>query len=342
MIGEKQDNQMIEYIYDEQDLVGFQITTGSVTETYYYVKNLQKDITKIIDETGKEVVSYIYDAYGNIVSTKGSKRDTIGKINPYRYRGYYYDIETQLFLVSSRYYSPELCRWISPDDIEYLDPESVNGLNLYCYCFNNPVSYKQRPVSSGGSIADSALSGTLGGGFMPIINSSSGGSSIFNSVLANGSFRNGLFFGKGTVTGLYASGHARAQISLKNGKFVLGAFGKFSLLNATGQIGIGNDDFSVSLVGVGDIGTVSAMAGILIDPSKNTYFAGIEAKAAVFTARGGVQFEIFDTQIEVGGSVSALSAGFQFGVGIKDGEFYYKSGFAVLFGYDFYIRIKFA
>ena len=77
---------------------------------------------------------------------------------------------------------------------------------------------------------------------MPIINPSSGGSSIFNSVLANGSFRNGLFFDKGTVTGLYASGHARAQISLKNGKFVLGAFGKFSLLNATGQIGIGNDD----------------------------------------------------------------------------------------------------
>ena len=204
------------------------------------------------------------------------------------------------------------------------------------------MNYKQRPVSSGGSITDSALSGTLGGGFMPIINPSSGGSSIFNSVLANGSFRNGLFFCKGTVTGLYASGHARAQISLKNRKFVLGAFGKFSLLNATGQIGIGNDDYSVSLVGVGDIGTVSAMAGILIDPSKNTYFAGIEAKAAVFTARGGVQFEIFDTQIEVGGSVSALSAGFQFGVGIKDGEFYYKSGFAVLFGYDFYIRIKFA
>ena len=291
---------------------------------------------------------YEYDGWGKCVEKELSpeKNTNIDFFvlhnNPFRYRGYYYDVETQLFLVSSRYYSPELCRWISPDDIEYLDPESVNGLNLYCYCFNNPVSYKQRPVSSGGSIADSALSGTLGGGFMPIINSSSGGSSIFNSVLANGSFRNGLFFGKGTVTGLYASGHARAQISLKNGKFVLGAFGKFSLLNATGQIGIGNDDFSVSLVGVGDIGTVSAMAGILIDPSKNTYFAGIEAKAAVFTARGGVQFEIFDTQIEVGGSVSALSAGFQFGVGIKDGEFYYKSGFAVLFGYDFYIRIKFA
>lgn len=147
LIGEKQDNQMIEYIYDEQNLVGFQITTDSVTETYYYVKNLQKDITKIIDETGKEVVSYIYDAYGNIVSTKGSKKDTIGKINPYRYRGYYYDIETQLYWVSSRYYNPEWGRWISPDSIEYLDPESINGLNLYAYCGNDPVDYKLGPVS---------------------------------------------------------------------------------------------------------------------------------------------------------------------------------------------------
>ena len=50
-------------------------------------------------------------------------------------------VETNLFLVSSHYYSPKLCRWISPDDIENLDPESVNGLNLYCYCFNNPINY---------------------------------------------------------------------------------------------------------------------------------------------------------------------------------------------------------
>ncbi|MBQ8292701.1 MAG: hypothetical protein IJ501_01080 [Bacilli bacterium] len=50
-------------------------------------------------------------------------------------------VETSLFWLSSRYYSPELCRFISPDDVDYLDPESVNGLNLYCYCYNNPISY---------------------------------------------------------------------------------------------------------------------------------------------------------------------------------------------------------
>ena len=331
----------ITYLYDESGIVGAIQKLGSTEETFYFDRNIKGDVIGIFNSSGTKVASYSYDAWGNC-TTKTLVSNNFSSYNPIRYRGYYYDRETKLYYLNARYYNPEWRRFISPDSVDYLDPETPNGLNLYAYCNNDPVNYKQRPVSSGGSITDSALSVTLGGGFMPIINPSSGGSSIFNSVLANGSFRNGLFFGKGTITGLYASGHARAQISLKNGKFVLGAFGKFSLLNATGQIGIGNDDFSVSLVGVGDIGTVSAMAGILIDPSKNTYFAGIEAKAAVFTARGGVQFEIFDTQIEVGGSVSALSAGFQFGVGIKDGEFYYKSGFAVLFGYDFYIRVKFA
>ena len=57
------------------------------------------------------------------------------------YKGYCYDVETQLFYCNSRYYSPELCRFISPDSIEYLDPESINGLNLYCYCMNNPIMY---------------------------------------------------------------------------------------------------------------------------------------------------------------------------------------------------------
>ena len=52
-----------------------------------------------------------------------------------------YDVETQLFYCNSRYYSTELCRFISPDSIEYLDPESINGLNLYCYCMNNPIMY---------------------------------------------------------------------------------------------------------------------------------------------------------------------------------------------------------
>ena len=77
----------------------------------------------------------------HIQSISGSLTTTIGQYNPFRFKGYYYDQETQLFYCNSRYYSPELCRFISPDSIEYLDPQSINGLNLYCYCMNNPIMY---------------------------------------------------------------------------------------------------------------------------------------------------------------------------------------------------------
>ena len=65
----------------------------------------------------------------------------MARFNTFIYKGYNYDVETQLFYCNSRYYSPELCRFISPDSIEYLDPQSINGLNLYAYCMNNPIMY---------------------------------------------------------------------------------------------------------------------------------------------------------------------------------------------------------
>ena len=98
---------------------------------------------------------YTYDAWGNHRIYDGSAliydsatgviaagyESHIAILNPIRYRGYYYDTETQLFYCNSRYYSPEICRWILPDNVKYLDPESINGLNLYCYCANNPIMY---------------------------------------------------------------------------------------------------------------------------------------------------------------------------------------------------------
>ena len=78
---------------------------------------------------------YIYDAYGNILNI--SSLTAIAKVNPYRYKGYYFDSETNLYYCKSRYYSPEIIRWISQDEISYLDISSVNGCNLYTYCNNN-------------------------------------------------------------------------------------------------------------------------------------------------------------------------------------------------------------
>ena len=105
---------------------------------------IQINIDKIIDEDGTIVVKYKYNAQGfvtkNILVDSTHSGYYIVNNNPFIYKGYYYDVETQLFYCNSRYYSPELCRWISPDSIEYLDPQSINGFNLYFYCGNDTVN----------------------------------------------------------------------------------------------------------------------------------------------------------------------------------------------------------
>ena len=65
--------------------------------------------------------------------------DGIATTNPFRYRSYYLDVETELYYLQTRYYDPETGRFISADSIQYLDPETLGGLNLYVYCGDNPV-----------------------------------------------------------------------------------------------------------------------------------------------------------------------------------------------------------
>ncbi len=134
-------NQMIDYIYDMNTIVGIKYTHGNDSNTYFFERNILGDVIGIYDTQGNLKVKYIYDGYGNCTISSETTDQELAQINPIRYKGYYYDNETGWFWLSSRYYSPELCRFISPDDVEYLDPESVNGLNLYCYCLNNPISY---------------------------------------------------------------------------------------------------------------------------------------------------------------------------------------------------------
>ena len=83
-------------------------TNNGSSFTTYYVLNLQGDVVKLVDGGGTSVASYAYDAWGDILSSSGSKAE----INPLRYRGYYYDTETGFYYVSSRYYDPEVGRWI--------------------------------------------------------------------------------------------------------------------------------------------------------------------------------------------------------------------------------------
>ena len=140
LMSQKAGSTVTYFAYDSSgQLIG--MSAGS--NRYYYIRNAQNDITGIIDDTGALVVQYRYDAWGKPVSTTGSLASTIGKRNPFRYRGYYWDEETGLYYVGSRYYDPEIRRFISADDVTILNDEdrSLEHSALFPYCFNNPINY---------------------------------------------------------------------------------------------------------------------------------------------------------------------------------------------------------
>ena len=133
----------MDMFYDESGLVGFKYS-GLY---YFYKKDLFGNIAAILDSNRAVVVQYVYDAWGNhkVLNADGTEvaptEMHIGNINPFRYRGYYYDIYTGLYYLKSRYYDPQTGRFINMDGVEYADPPFLNGLNLYAYCNNNPVMY---------------------------------------------------------------------------------------------------------------------------------------------------------------------------------------------------------
>ena len=137
---------LISLVKGNDTLLFYYDSDGSATSfsyngtMYFYVKNLQGDVIRIIDLAGTEVASYVYDAWGNIKDTKGEP--TIREINPIRYRGYVYDTETSLYYLQSRYYDPFAGRFVNADSVDMLLEDQANILqsNLFCYVFNDCVN----------------------------------------------------------------------------------------------------------------------------------------------------------------------------------------------------------
>ena len=138
LLAEKHSNpeKNLTFIYHNSEIVGF---LKNSVDVYSYQKDALGNVIAIYDATGEKVASYTYDAWGNC--TIGTNVNGIADLNPIRYRCYYYDKEIQLYYLQTRYYDPKIGRFISPDTVEYLDPESIHGLNLYAYGLNNPVMY---------------------------------------------------------------------------------------------------------------------------------------------------------------------------------------------------------
>ncbi|MDE6016241.1 MAG: DNRLRE domain-containing protein [Acetatifactor sp.] len=147
LLSEQTGDETLRYYYDATGKVtSFTYKKGSNAEvSYFYTRNLQGDIIAIYRNSDSKLIgTYEYDLWGRLVSetevTKGIDTDGILAKNPFRYRGYYYDTETGFYNLSARYYDPEIRRFISPDDMIASVGTSVQGHNLFAYCFNNPVN----------------------------------------------------------------------------------------------------------------------------------------------------------------------------------------------------------
>ena len=150
LLGEKRSNGVIlRYTYDALGVLsGIQYKNAAGVTTNYIVRcTLSGDVDQIFDTKGSLVARYIYDTWGNTLSVTDASGKAItdplhiASINPIRYRGYYYDAETGLYYVDSRYYDSEINRFINADDIDQLGADdSPLSYNLFAYCMNNPVN----------------------------------------------------------------------------------------------------------------------------------------------------------------------------------------------------------
>ena len=144
LAGQKTGDDTLVFMYDNNgDAFGF---TYNGTE-YYYLKNAQNDVVALVDSNRQIVAKYAYNAWGHIVSVTdaegndiSAQKDHIGNVNPIRYRSYYYDNETGLYYLKTRYYSPEMCRFLNADGSIGAN-QDIHAYNLFAYCSNNPVNF---------------------------------------------------------------------------------------------------------------------------------------------------------------------------------------------------------
>ena len=147
--------------------------TGKIYQEipYYFQKNLQGDVIAILDREAAIVARYSYDAWGKVLSITdkdgnpiSSLSTHIANINPYRYRGYYYDTETELYYLQSRYYDANVGRFINPDDARMIFYNNdVITLSFFNYCLNCPSNH----IDSSGKFAITlAISAAAGAAFL--------------------------------------------------------------------------------------------------------------------------------------------------------------------------------
>ena len=144
---ETRGEKVFDYCYDANGqlyAVSYKANSSTDAVTYYYAHNWRGDITSIYDRDGNVVAKYEYDDWGNVLTVTDANnksitdKNHIANLNPFRYRSYYYDSESGLYYLMSRYYDPVTHRFLNADG--YLQAgEDILDVNMFAYCVNNPV-----------------------------------------------------------------------------------------------------------------------------------------------------------------------------------------------------------
>ena len=169
-------SKSLEFVYDDGNQPFAMIyNNGSTSKLYYYVLNAQGDVIALLNANGTLAASYNYGAWGNYsVHGADGKKTTdatfIGHINPLRYRGYYYDRETRLYYLQSRYYDFANCRFLNADTFATTDANGFLSANMFAYCENNPVM-RTDPNGEWAQLVVGAAVGAVVGGISAAVSS---------------------------------------------------------------------------------------------------------------------------------------------------------------------------
>ena len=178
-------SKSLEFVYDDGNQPFAMIyNDGSTTTLYYYVLNAQGDVIALLNANGTLAASYNYGAWGNYsVHGADGKKTTdptfIGHINPLRYRGYYYDRETRLYYLQSRYYDFANCRFINADTFATTDANGFLSANMFAYCENNPIMRTDESGEFFNTVIGAVVGATFGA-----VSAAIAGTSIWGGALS--------------------------------------------------------------------------------------------------------------------------------------------------------------
>ena len=166
VVRESYGNKVLDFFYDANGrpfALKYSTNSGTNFSKYYYVLNAQGDVVGLLNSNGALVARYTYDAWGkplSVTDTNGNTitdGDDVANVNPLRYRGYFWDSDTEWYYLQSRYYDPIVKRFLNADVYESTG-RSFQGCNMFAYCDNNPQMFED----SGGEYRMFALQETDG------------------------------------------------------------------------------------------------------------------------------------------------------------------------------------